>query len=160
MGTGSVALMTGLAIAFGLLAYSVISATLYKKKLQSKITTRGMSGSSGQTVDLVCPAGQNISFENPNSTTSRGVLYSPAGAGTTCDPFYSSSGKFFNPSATVDLFASGITSPLLQCEGLNSCSYTVPTPSQISTSLPGGSCLVASQEIYFVGTYDCIPNNP
>lgn len=161
MGTGQAALITGLSIALAFLAYSAISSYLYGKKLAGKTTTRGMSGISGQTVVLQCPAGQVISFTNNNPTTSRGVLLAPSAAGTQCDPYFTpgvgQSQHFFNQGTTMDLMASGNPFSLSSCEGQNSCSFVVPSPNTQGVSAV--SCLAASTSpLSFIGTYDCVPS--
>jgi hypothetical protein len=158
MGTGQVALMTALGIGVAILAYSAISSYLYGRKLAAKTVTRGMSGTSGQTVNLQCPSGQVISFSNTNPTTSRGVLLAPSGAGGSCDPYFTQgSGQtqhFFNQSSTMDLLASGNPYNLSACEGREECSFTVPSPGD--PNLGQVPCLSQASSISFIGTYDCV----
>ncbi len=160
MGSGTAALITGFSIVFIFLAYSSISSYFYGKKLRGLTVTRGMSGTSGQTVNLQCSPGQVISFNNTNITTSRGVLLNPAAAGTGCDPFFTpttgQSSTFFNPSTTMDLMASGSPFNLQQCAGQNSCTFTVPLTSDTNIT---STCLSSNngvKQISFIGTYDCV----
>jgi hypothetical protein len=165
MGTGSVALITGLTILLAALAASAISSYLYGKKIRGKTVTRGMSGSSGQTVNLSCEAGQVISFTNTNTSNSRAVLTAPGGAGGTCDPYFTSptgqSVNFFNQVTTMDLLASGAPYGLAACAGQQTCSFTVPAPGD--APLSGTPCLMVVQQppavtqpLNFIGTYDCV----
>jgi hypothetical protein len=124
------------------------------------VITRGMSGLSGTTVQLTCPAGKTISFENNNPTTTRGALV--CSGNPTCDGFWSTSGQnssFYNPTNTIDVMASGSPfTDLLSLEGQNSGSWNIPLPTD--TRIPSSSCLSGcsgqGQQLQFIGTYDCV----
>lgn len=161
MGTGTAAVIAGLSVIGLFLAYSAISSYLYGKKLRGATVTRGMSGTSGQVVNLQCSPGQTISFTNNNPTTSRAVLLAPVFTNSSCDPFFTpSTGQsqtFFNQSTTVDLLASGAPYSLSSsCEGQNSCSFTVPSPTDSSLSGLASGCLSQASSVSLIGTYDCV----
>lgn len=158
MGTGTAATIAALSIMLIFLSYSAISSYFYGKKLKGATVTRGISGTSGQTVNLQCSPGQVISFSNPNPSTSRAVLLVPEAAGTVCDPFFTpsvgQSVNFFNQNATLDLLASGSPFTLAGCAGNNSCVFTVPSPTD--SNLVGSQCLSQAASISLIGTYDCV----
>jgi hypothetical protein len=145
-------------MAFVFIATSAILAYLYSKKLDGKTITRGLTGTSGQTLQLQCPEGQTIGFSNPNPSVSRAALVNINAAGTSCDPFFTpGSGQtttFYNSTAIVDLLAASSSSGLSACEGKNSCTFTVPLPS--STLVSGNTCLSEAATLSLIGTYDCV----
>jgi len=129
----------------------------YGKKLTNNTITKGMSGLSGTTLNLQCPAGQVISFTNNNSTTTRGAMV--CSGDLQCDGFYqpaSAGGQtitFFNPTNTIDVFNDTSFTDIQGCSGKNQCSWQIP--SQSDPRLTG--CLKScSGTLQFIGTYDCI----
>ena len=160
MGTGTAVTIITLSLVGVFLAYSAISSYLYGRKLRGATVTRGLSGQSGQTVNLQCQPGQTISFTNNNPTTSRAVLLAPVFSGATCDPFFTpSTGQsqtFFNQSTTVDLLASGAPYNLSACEGRETCTFTVPAPTDSALSGLASGCLSQAGSVSLIGTYDCV----
>lgn len=130
------------------------------KGLSGQVSTKGMNGLAGQTVNMSCPSGQVISFSKINNTSTRGSLVCLGDS--SCDAFYQPSGQntnFFNPSTTVDVFSSSSQFKDIQaCEGQQNCSWTIPTSSdtRLPTRSTNGGCLTSCKQLAFIGTYDCI----
>lgn len=154
-------------IAFIIILVMLVGASLitfvyayrYQRSILQDVTTRGMNGRAGTTLNLTCPAGEVISFKNSNPTVTRGAIICSGDA--RCDPFFQQgigqSEHFFSQDNTIDVFADNRFSELKQCEGKNACNWTIPLSSDnrlANTCL--GSC---SGNIEFVGTYDCVPQN-
>lgn len=160
--TWEIAAIVILLILVGVAGYSYFAAVQYKKRplgktgktLADAVTTRGMNGVAGKTLELTCPAGQVISFAPGNATSTRGALICTGDA--KCDGFYQRSGQnttFFNPATTIDVFGAGSKfTGLAECEGKNECSWTIPSVGD--QRLTG--CLAKCQNLEFVGTYDCV----
>ena len=141
----------------GFLTYAVFQSVRYGHTLKDTTSTRGMNGSSGQTVQLQCPPGQVISFQNPNANVTRGALTCDGSNGGACDAFWSTSGQytnFFTPNI-VDVLASGSPfTDISSLAGQNSGTWTVPSPSD--SRIPSTSCVRACSSLDFIGTYDCV----
>lgn len=142
----------------GYMAYATFTSIRYGHTLKDTVSTRGMNGSSGQTVQLSCPAGQAISFQNSNTTMTRGALTCGGSDSTAgCDAFWSTNGQytnFFTPNI-VDTLASGSPfSDLTSLSGKNSGSWVVPSPSD--SRVPSSSCVKGCSSLNFIGTYDCV----
>ena len=142
----------GLAFIAGI---SLVTSVIYNKKLNTKTITRGANGVGGSTLNLSCPTGMTISFQNNNPTTSRAVYVCTNPDANdfedqTCDPYYSSKGQlstFFNPATTQDQS----TNISAACAGKQSCQWAIPAT--ISNICNGGPC---TGTIQFISTYDCI----
>lgn len=160
-----VAIITLLSFAVIIVIYTFVMALRYKNKLAKNTSTRGMNGVAGKTLNLQCPPGQVISFQEGNKTSTRGALVCTGSKTGVCDAFWQTTGQnatFFNPKTTIDVFAKGspITDLKEKCSGQNSCSWTVPSKSDsrlpIDPRIPG-SCLSSCDGILsFIGTYDCV----
>jgi len=147
---------------------SYIMAFRHQQTVNKQVTTRGMNGLEGATLNLSCPPGQVISFDSYNSVISRGALFcSASDAGenanppaTTNDGFFQfktgQNNKFFNPSTTLNLTEDNSPLTLKNCKGKNSCSFTIPIKSDADVAkVPAlNKC---PGKIAFVGTYDCVP---
>jgi hypothetical protein len=151
-----------LVFAVALLGYSLFMAIQNKKKLSKNITTKGMNGLAGASIALSCPAGQVISFDKINTTSTRGALVCLGDA--SCDGFFQpgvgQGTSFFNPSTTIDVFATNTKFDLKdECEGKQSCSWTVPNKSDsrlpVQSSTPGSCLAKCAGNMAFIGTYDC-----
>ena len=127
----------------------------YGKKLTNNTITKGMSGLSGTTLNLQCPAGQVISFLNNNTSTNRGSMV--CSGDPQCDGFYQTAGQisnFFNPSNTINVFDDTSFTDIQGCSGKNQCTWQIPSASDPRLS---GNCLATcAGTLQFIGTYDCI----
>jgi hypothetical protein len=165
MSTFEVAIMVLLIFAVIVVGYLYYGAYQKKNELIQKPSTKGMNGIGGDTINLTCPAGQVISFDKINTTSTRGSLVCLGDS--TCDAFYQPDGQeksFFNPSNTIDVFsASSPFKDIKNCAGQQTCSWTIPdkTDSRLpkQSSTPGAclkDCSGPSATLGFIGTYDCV----
>lgn len=169
VGTWELASILILLVLIPVLIFLIIRAYKFKKTLNDRVVTRGLSGVGGSTVNLSCPAGQKISvframYICTNPTT--------PGGGTaqvedpTCDPFYSSQGQFtslYNADTTIDVVANPndattAANIVQQCNGQEKCSFTIPQADPSSSSRIGMcSGKTCTGTVQLVGTYDCVP---
>lgn len=149
----TVALITILVIGLVTASIAFYLAYAYSKALRGTTITRGMNGLAGDTINLVCPAGQTISFDNSSPTT-RGAIFCSGDANL--DAFSPPTGSsMYNTSNIVDVFAPGSQfTDLLGCEGQPSCSWTVPVATD--PRLAGSNVAGCTGQLQFVGTYDCV----
>lgn len=151
-----------LIFAVALLGYSLFMAVQNKKKLSKNITTKGMNGLAGATLNLSCPAGQVIGFDKINTTSTRGALVCLGDV--SCDGFFQpgvgQTTSFFNPSTTIDVFATGSKFDLKEeCEGKQTCTWVIPNKNDsrlpVQSSSPGSCLAKCAGNMAFIGTYDC-----
>lgn len=129
----------------------------YSDSLYQKTITKGLNGFAGDTLTLSCPLDQVISFPNTNLSTTQGALVCQGNP--SCDAFYSAQGqgKNFYSTNIVDVIGNIKSFPqLAACVGQSSCTFTVPTASQIPPGL-GAACVRACTNLAYQGTYNCGP---
>lgn len=162
MGLLSVSFITILVIIFVLLIVSNILAYRESSKINSKVVTRGINGLQGQTINLSCPAGQTISFSNPNATLARVALVCGSAYASQCDSFTGDQTKSFYNANSINLITTPTSLNISSLQGKNSGSFTVPDASDPRVNTPTTStCLKGLQScsnIQVVGTYDCVSN--
>lgn len=147
--------------------YTFVSSWLVRRSLANNIITRGANGVQGQTLNLTCPAGQQIRINTSSlpggMTRSRYVCSNPTplgGDGTLtedpeCDPYFQSTGQLtsnFNPATTLDA-----TKDLYnECNGKNQCTFTIPSPTTLPNICGGKVC---TGHIQLIANYDCVPQS-
>lgn len=157
-----VAILVLLIFGVGIIGFYYYKAYENKNKLEQNPTTKGMNGLGGSTVELSCPAGQVISFDKINTTSTRGALVCLGDS--KCDAFFQPNkgqlSNFFNQTNTIDVFsASSPFTDIKECEGKETCSFTVPTADDdrlpLQSSTPGYCLGKCNGQLAFIGTYDC-----
>lgn len=154
----TIVIIAGVVVGAGVLI-AVVSwwmSRSYSETLYQSSITKGMNGLSGDTIQLACPLGQVIAFPNDNPTTTRGAIFCPGMS--TCDAFFNPSKgqatSFFSPNI-VDVLGNLSSFPALSaCAGQQSCSFTVPSASDLTI---GPACVKGCKNsLAFVGTYNCV----
>lgn len=157
----SVSFITILVIVLVLLVGSIILTYRKSEEINSKVVTKGLNGLQGQTLNLVCPSGQSISFKNKNqSNVYRVALVCGDVPNTTnpkpCDSFAggtSDQSQSFYNSNSIDIINTS-TFNLKDLQGKNSGTFVVPDASDPRVNKVG--CLGSCKQIQVVGTYDCM----
>jgi hypothetical protein len=128
-----------------------IKSYFYKKHILQDNNARGASGVQGTTLNLTCPSGKAISVSNATL-----ICTNPNSNGfedSSCDPFYNTDGTRFNTANTIVN-----TSTLAnQCNGKQTCQYTIPSSSSSSVSgiCSGNSNTSCGGQIQMIGSYVC-----
>ena len=165
VGTWELAFVLLFLVLVPVLIFLIVRAYRFKKVLNDKVITRGLSGVAGSTVNLTCPAGQKISIYRANYICTNPTANADGTSfeSTTCDPFYSSGGQemsIYNPATTLDAVNNpgqimSQYNPVVKCNGQQKCSFTVPSVDPSQTGMCNGTTCTGT--IQLVGTYDCVP---
>lgn len=154
MGLFSVSFITLLIIILILLGGSLFLTYRKRNEINEKVTTKGLNGIQGQTLNLSCPSGQTISFKNKNQgNTYRVALVCGDSGANACDSFLGDQTQSFYNSNSIDVVNTS-TFNLKDLEGKNSGNFVVPDGSDSRVNKVG--CLGSCKQIQVVGTYDCI----
>jgi hypothetical protein len=135
----------------GVALYFFIVSQKKKSTYTSQTVTRGMNGSQGKEITLTCPSGQVISVADAVYVCTSDTSVENA----SCDPYVSNANAITNGSPynlnNVDT-TTGMQAISSQCNGLGSCTITVPTTN--SKVCNGSGCGTGTLQL--IGTYNCV----
>jgi len=148
MGFITIAAIMFLLILTGLSIWWFAVAREYSNYVNNTSVTRGLTGESGDTIEMKCPGSRVISVDSATQ-----ICTNPDSNGienSTTDPMSSEIQGAFDPNTTAD-----ITNDIgNEANGKNSYSYEF-NPLNPYTPQNGGSSVSCGGKIQLIGTYTC-----